>query len=249
MLGLTGCAGLRTVTAPPPELPEAFPNHSAEEIIARMQLPADSLQSYRAEGRILVRSEDEGRSFGAEIYHRRDGPLFISISPGLGIVAARILVTPDSFYVYNRIENRLVYGSREHAATNLPIALPQERLFETMLGLLKPDPEAGWIVSADMSRYYLDTSDERYVVNPSYWRVLRYEQAAPDGAIVEVREYSAFEETGGHFLPREVILRRPEEQTLLQLHYGEIDLAPEEMRFDRDVSPSAERVLVDQRYE
>ena len=241
---LAACAGPRAATAPRPNLPSAFPNHSVSQILYNLQEGTDSLQTYHARGRAVVQSPDGGGSFNVEIFSERNGRLFMSISPGLGITAVRALVTSDSFFVYNRIENTLTYGSRRYAAANLPIALPDEDLFMTFLGLVTPDAAADWSLSADSSLYVLASADRRYTIDPSIWRVVRYERGGRRDTPVEIRSYSSFDLIEGHYLAREFQMRQPNSETLFQIHYGRMDLAPDEMRFDLGVRASTERIAV-----
>ena len=241
---LAACAGPRAATTPRPDLPSAFPNHSVSQILYNLQEGTESLQTYHARGRAVVRSPDGGGSFNVEIFHERNGRLFMSISPGLGITAVRALVTPDSFFVYNRIENTLTYGSRRYAAANLPIALPDDDLFPTFLGLLAPEAAADWSLSADSSLYVLSSADRRYTIDPSIWRVVRYERGGRREAPVEIRSYSSFDLIESHYLAREFQMRQPNSETIFQIHYGRMNLAPEEMRFDLGLRASTERIAV-----
>ena len=221
-----------------------FPHHSTGEIIQQLRLHTQTPQSYHASGRASVRTPESGGSFNAEIYHRSKGKLYMTISPGLGIVAVRALVTPDSFFVYNRLKDELVYGSRARAAAHLPIVLPEDDLFGAMLGLLVPSAGVDWQLVVDSAYYHLESGNRRYTVDPAIWRIVAFEQRNRRGEVVETRAYREFDRIEGHYLPRRVVLRRPQEQTVLQLYYGAIDLAPENMRDELDVSPSAKRVPV-----
>ena len=156
----------------------------------------------------------------------------------------RVLVTPDSFYVYDRIKKRLTYGSRRSAAAALPAALTVEDIFGNLTGTLLPSPAVEWDVEPDSSYYHLTNARRTYVVDPATWRVVRYEEHNRSGQLVDQRLFSAFDRFGDLYLPRRLVFRRPQEETTAALYYRDITLNPEQLQFDLRVSSSAERRLV-----
>ncbi len=245
LIGTGGCSG-----PGPPNLrrnvPAEFPSHSVAEIRRSLARSADTLRAFSAEARLTLDTPQRSGTFSAEIRHRRNGPLYVSISPGLGIEAVRLLLTPDSFFVYDRINNRLTYGAIEDAAARLPAPLLLDRTFETLLGLLAPSASVDWQLSADSSYYRLRAPDgaRAYTVDPAFWRVTRYADFAPAGTLVEERTFSAFDIFEGIYLPRRVALRRPSEEARVVLYYERLRLNPPDLSFDLDVADSAERIPI-----
>lgn len=243
---LAGCAGSRGAAVP--ELPSAFPGHSRAQILALLAPAADSLDAFTAKASLAVNTPERRGSFTAALRHRRGDSLYLSLSPGLGIEAARALVTPDSFFVYNRIEKTLQYGSNAFVQQVLPVPLGGDDVFRNLLGYLQPDPGVAWQVSAGPETYRLISPDstETYTVDPLLWRVTRYERRAPDGTVLEDRTFSEFEPAeGGVLLPRRVLFRRPQDRALAALTYREYNLDPGALTFDLDVRGDARRVLID----
>lgn len=241
LLAVAGCAGPRTATEARRDLPAGFPNHSATAIQRHLLEGTDSLQAFRAKASLTVNSPDQRGSFSAQISHRRDDSLYMTLSPGLGIEAARILVTPDSFYVYNRIEKQLTYGAVRDAQAVLPAALTVDDLFANLTGTLVPSLNREWNVEADSSYYHLTSGLRSYVVDPTTWRVVRYVKRSPSGEVVEERRFSEFDRFGSLYLPRRIIFRRPADDTNAVLYYRDLTLNPKRLQFDLRVSSSAER--------
>ncbi|RME61318.1 MAG: DUF4292 domain-containing protein, partial [Caldilineae bacterium] len=165
-----GCAGSRTAA---PVLPDAFPHHRLDQILAHLRPPADTLQALRATATIGMRTPARSGTFTAEIEARRSDSLALRIKGPFGIEVARTLITPDSFFVLDRFNNELLYGPLAYAEAFLPPLLLTGDRFATLLGFLQPDPDTPWTVSADDQYYYLATPDQRraYVIDPALWRV------------------------------------------------------------------------------
>lgn len=241
---LYGCAGPRAPLER--SLPASFPGHSLEQIRFQLLAPHDTLRAFRARSSLVIRAPENSGSFSAEMHERRADSLYVSISPGLGIEAARALVTPDSFYFYNRLKNRLVYGPISQAGGLLPEPFTSDDLFANLLGLPVPAAEIDWRIDADEAYYYLHDVRERtlYVVDPALWRVVRYEQRDASGELVERRVFSEFDEFDGVVLPRRLVFERPQDDRLASIYYRSLRLNPTNLHFALDVRDSAERIRV-----
>ena len=247
-LAVAGCSGSRTV-ADRPALPSAFPTHSLAQIQASLRAEADTLRAFTAKASLALRTPEQSASLSATLRHRRGDSLFMSLSPGLGIEAARVLVTPDSFYVYDRLKKRLSYGSLAYAAGVLPAPLVGDDVFRSLLGLTVPESSVDWRVEPDSQFYHLVAPDglQRYVVDPARWRIVRYEAQTPAGELLETRTYDEFDRFGGVLLPRRVELDRPLDATRARLFFREITLNPDALDFRFRIGDDAERVLLDTR--
>lgn len=247
VLVLSACSSGPKLADRPTDLPAAFPNHSADEIRQFVAQPTDTLRSFEAEAQLSIDAPERSGRFGSTVRHRRGDSLFLSISPGLGIEAARALVTPDSFFVYDRINNELTYGALADAPrSQLPAPLMQGQTFENFLGILTPEAATDWTVTADSARYVLTDPEGRrtITVDPALWRVTRYEERATDGALVEERVFSDFDRFGALYLPRRVVLRRPGDEATASIYYRELTLNPGGLSFGLGVRASANRNLV-----
>lgn len=238
---LFGCSGPRPAIER--TLPGAFPNHSAQQIRDQLLAPLDTLHAFRARSSLVVRAPENSGSFSAEMHERRGDSLFVSISPGLGIEAARALVTPDSFYFYDRLKNHVLYGAISEAAGLLPEPFTSDDLFANLLGLPAPPAGVEWVVEADDEHYFLRDPDGRtlYVVDPALWRVVRFEQRDASGDLTDRRVFSEFDQVDGVVLPRRLLFERPQEDRMASIYYRSMRLNPVNLRFELEVRDSAER--------
>lgn len=241
----SGC-GPKPPANPRTELPNAFPNHTAENIQTQIRLTSDTLTSFKAKASLSIESPQRSGRFSADVHDRRGDSLYLAISPGLGIEAARALVTPDSFFLYNRIEKKLLYGSLDAAGEALPVVLTGDDVFRNLLGLVVPEPDVDWVLDADAAFYYLRDPEglRMYKIDPALWRVVRYEERAPSGELVEERVFDKFDTFDGVYLPRSVVLRRPAEASSASLYYRSLDLNPPALSFDLRVSSGVTREAV-----
>ena len=238
---LAGCAGSKDTVAP--GMPEGFPNHSASQIHDRIRHASDTLTSVRADARATVRSPQQNGTFNTEVRHVRNDSLYMNFRL-FGIEGARLLVTRDSFFFYDRRENQMVVGSRGQAERLFPAPLERGAIFNNLLGVLAPPPTPAWTVTHDSLRYYVKdpTGRRTYTVDPTRWRVVRYAVTDGDGTTLEERLFADFKTVNGVVVPTRVIFRRPAEEMMVMMRYGSIRLNPDDLSFDLNVSGNVPRV-------
>lgn len=236
-----GCSSSRP-TATPPGLPDRFPNHSPEEVRNRIAGRSDTLQAYTANARVTVQTPQQKRSFNAVVRHRRADSLYMSVSL-FGIEGGRLLITPDSVFFYDTRKAVLRVGPVEAAQTLFPAPVSSPDFFENMLGLLAPHRQTRWSVTADSTLYYVSGPSDRrrYTVDPTRWRVVRYEERAPDGTIVQKRLFSNFRRVEGVVLPTHLRFQRPSANLRATVQYQSMTLNPPDLSFPFDVPPQVPR--------
>jgi hypothetical protein len=241
LLAAAGCSGPKEATAP--GMPAAFPNHSADEIRANVAAPSDTLDRFAATARVTVQSPQRSGSFNAVVRHQRADSLFMSFNL-FGIEGARMLVTRDSFYFYDKRQGQLLVGTREKAERVMPVPISSAQIFENMLGFVQPESGVDWTVEADSTLYFLtDPSGRTQVtIDPKRWRVIRYARTAEDGTVIEERLFHRFEAVDGVPIPRRVLFRRPQDDMMAELRYRDLDLTPGDLSFDLGVNSSVPRV-------
>lgn len=241
-LAVAGCSGPRELERPT-TLPETFPNHTTEQIQRLLQVPAaDTLTGLFARASLALNAPAQSGTFSSQLTHRRGDSLFMTLSPGFGIEAARALITPDSFFIFDRINKRLIYGGSDLVTAFFP--LDTDDLFRNLTGLVVPSGDGPWLRSADGQYYYLTRPDStvRYTIDPSIWRVVKYQQRSLDGTLIEDRSFLEFDTIEGVVLPRRVVLRRPQDQTTASLYYRDVDLNPASMTFRLGAGDDIRRV-------
>ena len=242
---VSSCAGPRPSDVDA-ELPSLFPHHSADQVMNMLGPVPASIGGLYAKTSIRVQSPDQHGGFNANIFHRRDDSLYMSVRAALGIEAARALVTVDSFFVYDRIKKKLYFGHLDQADGHLPIPVSTRGIMGDLLGFLIPDRTVIWDISADSDKYYLSNpqTGETYTIDPSIWRVTDYVRSDND-RILEYRRYSDFKRMDTFVIPQRIEFGHPENSTLASVRYRRVDINPERLDFNFRVSDSAQRIPVE----
>lgn len=225
-LFLASCSGSGKATESSP-LPSRFPNHSVDQLQNQIAGRSDTIHSYTAKARVTVQTPSENRSFNAVVRHRRADSLFMRVSL-FGIEGGRILLTPDSVFFYDKRNTELRVGPLEEVQQLFPAPVSSDDFFENMLGLLAPSRTRDWSLQADSSLYYVSRSNdrERYAVDPTRWRVVRYEKRTANGSVVQKRVFSDFRSVDGLLLPAQLIFQQPAADLRAVVTYKEMTLNP-----------------------
>lgn len=239
-----GCAAPAETIERPADLPAAFPHHSAQDIVFEVNADTDDIHAFTGRAQLNINSPTQRGSYSATLHNRRADSLLLSVSQ-FGFDGLRALITPDSFYVYDVLRNRLSYGSVNDAARSFPIPIgSDDDIFRTLIGAIVPQTGPDWILNAG-GRYYTLANAQQgrtLVVDPSIWRVIRYEERNAAGELIEERLYSDFQEFDGAILPRRVSINVPELETSVTLVYRNISVNPSSLDFELQVNRTAERV-------
>lgn len=242
----SSCRSVSTVSTPNTSLPDNFPNHSLNQILdALPRLPAAFDQMY-AESVVAISSPGEKGRFSTRISHNKGDSTLIRVRFPLGIEGARVLITQDSAWVYDRINEEVLGGTHAQISSVLPGAVFGTNFVEDGLGYVVPSPHIEWSVTADSLRYHLISPDSRLRldVDPALWRVVHIEQKSPEGMVIEQRWYTEFRNINQHLLPLRMTVSRPEEDTRLTMVLRKIETEPEQLSFDLGLKTDTRRVFI-----
>ncbi|MBK8498971.1 MAG: DUF4292 domain-containing protein [Flavobacteriales bacterium] len=148
-----------------------LPARSGDRILERM-LAADTLHPhyYSAKAGVDITVGEEHKSFKAQVRSVRDSAAWISVVPALGIEVARILLTPDSLKMLDKLHDQYFLGDTAAAKRRFglqpSLSLLQEALLGKAIGL---DPG---------EKYRSDREDGQYVLTSKERR--RFVRAAQD---------------------------------------------------------------------
>lgn len=243
---IAGCGSSRSVVFHSGGTPSDFPGLTVSQILERLpRTPADFSELY-AETSVSLSSPRESGRFSTRIAYREGDSMLVRVRVQLGIEAARVLVTGDSAYVYDRIHNEVVIGSPEAIAAVLPGAVFGTDLVQQVLDFIQPDPGIDWILHSDTLRYHLTSPDStlRIDIDPGLWRVVHVEQRDSSGMVIEQRWYTDFRMYNQHMLPRRMILSRPPEDTRLSMVLRKMDTDPDRLLFDLGLKDDTRRIYL-----
>ena len=104
---LSACGPLRDVVTPVPD-PDRL---SIEQTLASMRNGETAFDFFATRFSGTASLDGQMMSVSGAIRIKRDSAIYISIAPLLGIEIARVLITPDSVSMINRIENTYYTGN------------------------------------------------------------------------------------------------------------------------------------------
>ncbi|HRH36719.1 MAG TPA: DUF4292 domain-containing protein [Flavobacteriales bacterium] len=138
------------------------PVRSAEKVVDRL-LVVDTLSPryYTAKASVEIAIGEEHKSFKAQVKSVRDSAAWISVVPALGIEVARVVLTPDSLKMLDKLHDKYFVGdsaaSKKKFGLQPSLHLFQEALLGKAIGI---DPEEKYRVDRE-DGYYVITSKER----------------------------------------------------------------------------------------
>lgn len=160
-----------------------------------------------------------------------------------GVEGGRLLLTRDSVFFYNTRKAVLRVGPVETVQKIFPVPVSSDDFFQNMLGLIAPDPSSSWSLQADSSLYYVSGSSNhtQYTVDPTRWRVVRYEERSQTGTVLQKRLFSKFRPVEGLLLPAQLIFQRPTSGLRAVVNYQKMNLNPSNLSFGLNVPPQVPR--------
>jgi hypothetical protein len=186
------------------------------------------MDSYSA-GRFIIRinDNDEELSFRGAVRLKRDSAIMLTINVIAGIEAARILITPDSIKMIDRINNNYFLGNYQDALKIFPFMID----YHMIQGIFLASPERlieGYDMLSDRRKRYTFEGDviiirtsgngltggDREVTNSNAIQLLvdrnfltrSIEYYSGEDNIFASLKYNSFSNTGGYALPDDITL-------------------------------------------
>jgi hypothetical protein len=156
---------------PLPLIHRELPARSPDKLLERMLLSDTArFTHYSAKASITIKLPDESRSFKAQIRSVTDSALWVSVVPALGIEVARVLITPDSLKLMDKMSDQYFIGDTAAARERFKLQPSLSLLQNALLG--KP-------LGVDLAeKYRSDREDGHYVLTSRAPR--RFVRAAED---------------------------------------------------------------------
>jgi len=229
LLSATACKSGKPLPIIGRELPPRSPERLLELV---QQHEHDTIRYFIARAAVDVRTPDGHRSFKAQIRNVRDSATWVSVVPALGIEVARILLTPDSMKVMDKMADQYFVGdtaaARDRFGLQPSLALLQQALLGKAIGL---DP---------LEKYRSDREDGQYVLTSREKR--RFIRAAED---ISPGDTLGGRDMGERRLER--TLRKAEEREAIVMRYW---IDPDDFRVTRlQIADLARDQTADVRYE
>jgi len=132
LVGLSSCAGLRKSS------PESLPSKPTETKADALSTKLDSARfepaQFGMKARAVLMQGDRETRFRIEIRIERGRRIWVNVSdPVLGISVARLLLSPDSAAMYNRLDKTYLAGSPEALSRSLGLRFSYREIEDLLL--------------------------------------------------------------------------------------------------------------------
>lgn len=111
LLTLAGCRSRKPAEAPTPGKP--LVDRSVQDLIDSLDANSFKTEWLTAKAIVSTKSDGEETSFTINMRSKRDSVIWISITPLLGIEVARVIITPDSVKMLDRLHSKYTVSSFE----------------------------------------------------------------------------------------------------------------------------------------
>lgn len=244
---LAGCLPRGPLVRDAPEGEAAgYPNHSVDQIVGAVRQSVAPVTHLAADGDLSFTSPQESQSATFSLRARLADSVTVVVRGPLGIEGGRALLTADSVFVINKLSDQFLLGPLSAADAIVPGASIDGRIARAALGLLVPDPDVAWSLTATGGTYQLtgrlaDGAGSRaYTIDPAIWRVVRVIEFDASGRQVGMQSVEAFDTVDGVVLPRQVHLEGS--GTTIDLTHRRLVVNPDDLRL-RFVRPQGYEVI------
>jgi len=104
------------------------------ENIGAVQVNNLNFNYLSSKGQISLKDNKENLTSGVSIRMKKDSVIWVSVQPGLGIEAARMMLTQDSVYMMNRLQKEYVASDYAFLRHKLQVDVSFELLQAILLG-------------------------------------------------------------------------------------------------------------------
>lgn len=248
LVAVVGCVPTGPLVTDAPTGPAAgYPDHSVTDIVTAVSASVAPILSVAADGDLRVEQEGNDQSATFSLRTRLSDSTTVVVRGPLGITVGRALVTADSVYFANALQDELVIGPLSAADQIVPGASADARVVRAALGVLVPEADVAWSLTAQDGLYQLTgrlpggVGSRAYTIDPAIWRVVRVVEFGTDGRQAGIQEASAFDTVDGVVLPRRVRLEGA--GTTVSLEHRRLEVNPADLRL-RFVRPEGYEVIV-----
>lgn len=237
LMFLAGCSSGNLVrNAPDATAPADFPNHTAEQIIWQLASRDSLIGSYRSDGRLHVDSPEMSQGIGMSVRASMVDTLYAQLRGPLALDVGRALVTGDSIFAHDKLNRKFYYGALSTVENYVPGGGAPGLLSRTLIGAIYPTLTEGATVTveSDSLLYRVTVTGlviQRWVIDPSVWRVVSMEELSPTGEVRTSRAFAEFDVIDQLVLPRHVTLSSPMDNLTVTMEHRNLTVNPEELSY------------------
>ncbi len=183
-------------------------------------------------------TENGTQSFGARMRVNKDSIIWLSVTPALGIEVVRLVITPDSIKMLNRIDQKFFVESFEKTNELLQLEITYPMLQSVLLGEFVPIYDEQIYALTPLVDLYTLIADSTHTKNqnvevkveqrtefdPSIWRVKRTVLKNKQRNEQILAEYTDFQRIGSKIFPATMQFRtQGKENVAVDLKWSKIE--------------------------
>lgn len=229
---LFGCKTTKRVATTPSGLPKITTSALLDSV------NGNSFDLLSAKLGVNHSNEKGTQSFGARVRVKKDSIIWVSITPALGIEAVRVVVTPDSIKMLNRLESKYFVESFEKTNELLHLEITYSMLQSVLLGEFVPIYDQDKYALQPLVDLYTLVADaevaqksdvevaveQRTEFDPSIWRVKRTILKNKQRNEQILAEYTDFQLIGSKIFPATMRFRtQGKENVAVDLNWSKIE--------------------------
>lgn len=203
---LTFSAFMGCKTSQMATMPSGLPRITTAALLDSVRM--NSPETIAAKLSVNHSTEKGTQSFGARIRAKRDSVIWLSITPALGIEVVRVVITPDSIKMLNRMDQKYFVESFEKTNELLKLEINFQVLQSVLTGdFVSLYAEDLYFLTPLVDLYTLEADSNRVnrseyplklkqytEVDPSIWRVTRSVLNNPARGEQILAEYNDFQQ-------------------------------------------------------
>jgi len=219
-------------------------NESVQELMSRMDSASFKAEWINAKASVTTNQDGNETSFNITMRSKKDSVIWISISPLLGIEVARVLVTPDSVKLLDRLHNKYQVNTFEAINKLLQLKVNFEIVQSLLLGnffAYKKNENRFNSVYLEDKYYILSSLNKKKLkrsleetdpskpviqdvyINNTYYRIFKMSVADQRIGKTLITEYDDFRQTDAGFFPfRSKTKITADKDFEIQIEYGRV---------------------------
>lgn len=162
LLSLAACKSGRPIVLRNREVPARSSEKILERVLAHKR---NDIRYYSAKANVDLVLPDGSKSFKAQVRSVQDSAALVSVVPALGIEVARVLLTPDSLKLLDKLHDQYFVGDTAAAKKKFglqpSLSLLQQALLGEPIGLL---PDEKYRNDREEGQYVLTSKERRRFV-------------------------------------------------------------------------------------
>ena len=170
VLLLGACRSKQSTVATRHDPTRQLPHRSTERLLEALlaeQRPAPGHYSTKAD--VELRLPDGNRSVKAHIRCRWDSAAWVSVVPALGIEVARVVLTPDSMKLLDKLHDTYWLGDTGQARTRFGLMPDMQLLQQALLGMpIALDPQEKYRSDREQGLYTLTSREKKRLTGPKF---------------------------------------------------------------------------------